>query len=393
MRGALLLAMALLGSAAAAHPQQTSAVIIDIHGDVLALQVLVPVQPDDAGEDADDVAGLVAAIAVSAPDGRPFVITAGEARTVVVDGVVHHAVNLVATPPLGAHTRAFTLTDAAIDRLRLYVELRHDFAAGRLDDAELIGVLSETHRVLVVDRGTGSWSAGFGAVFELGMDHIAEGTDHLLFLLVLLLPSTLIARGGRWREVAAVDVAVKRIAAVVTAFTVGHSITLALAATQLVQPSTRVVESIVALSIFVSALQALRPLGAGREVVVAAGFGLVHGLAFATTLTELGVHGGALAVSVLAFNLGIEVMQLAIVVITMPWLLLLSRTPAYPPLRIGVAVVAAIAAAAWGVERVFDVHTPVSDMVEAAALRAPWGLLVLAVGALLAFAARRRRQP
>ena len=94
------------------------------------------------------------------------------------------------------------------------------------------------------------------------------------------------------------------------------------------------VEILIAFSIFVSAIHALRPRFAGREPVIAAAFGLVHGLAFATVLAEFGLGPWRVALCIFGFNLGIELMQLAVVASIVPWLLLLSRTPVYTPLRI-----------------------------------------------------------
>src|SRR5580704_10928153 len=132
-------------------------------------------------------------------------------------------------------------------------------------------------------------AVGFASVFRLGMRHIAEGTDHLLFLLALLLPAPLMVVGSRWVGFAGVRRSLLRILKIVTAFTVGHSITLALAALGLVRVPSRPIEVLIAVSIFVSAAHALRPLFPGREAAIAAFFGLIHGLAFATTLAELGL--------------------------------------------------------------------------------------------------------
>src|SRR5271165_3502823 len=126
--------------------------------------------------------------------------------------------------------------------------------------------------------------AGFVNLFRLGMRHIAEGTDHLLFLLVLLLPAPLIVVGSRWAGFAGMSNSVLRILKIVTAFTIGHSITLALAAFGIVRVPSRPIEVLIAVSILVSAIHALRPIFPGKEAGIAAYFGLIHGLAFAATL-------------------------------------------------------------------------------------------------------------
>jgi hypothetical protein len=199
-------------------------------------------------------------------------------------------------------------------------------------------------------------SVGFASIFRLGMRHIAEGTDHLLFLLTLLLPAPLIVAGCRWAGFAGVRHSLLQIVAVVTAFTLGHSITLALAGLGVVRVPSRPIEVLIALSIVISAAHALRPLFPGREAGIAAFFGLIHGLAFATTLGGLGLGRWERVGSILAFNLGIETVQLVVVAATMPCLILLSRTRAYSPLRIGAALFAAVAAAGWIAERLLGIH-------------------------------------
>ncbi len=207
--------------------------------------------------------------------------------------------------------------------------------------------------------GTASSSArsvGFASIFRLGMRHIAEGSDHLLFLLALLLPAPLIALRSRWAGLDGVRPSLLRILKVVTAFTLGHSLTLALAALGVVRVPARPVEVLIAVSVFVSAVHALRPLFPGREARLAAFFGLIHGLAFATTLADLGLVRWQRVWSILAFNLGIETMQLIAVAAVMPALLLLSRTPTYSFLRIGGALFAGFTSLAWITERWLNLH-------------------------------------
>jgi len=215
-------------------------------------------------------------------------------------------------------------------------------------------------------------SLGVPSLFHLGVRHIAEGTDHLLFLLVLLLPAPLLATGRRWESTASVRDSLLRIVRIVTAFTVGHSITLALAAFGVVHLPGRPIEVLIAVSILVSAVHALRPIFPGREAGIAAFFGLTHGLAFASTLNQLGLGWAQRLAGVLAFNLGIEAMQMAVVAATLPSLLLLSRTRAYPVLRIAGALFAAAASAGWIVERTLGLQSAVDAVVGQLAQRAGW---------------------
>jgi hypothetical protein len=225
-------------------------------------------------------------------------------------------------------------------------------------------------------------AVGFASIFRLGVRHIAEGTDHLLFLLALLLPAPLMIFGSRWAGFAGVRHSLLRILKVVTAFTVGHSITLALAALGLVRVPSRPIEVLIAVSILVSAIHALRPLFPGREAAIAAFFGLIHGLAFATTLSELGLGRWERVASILGFNLGIETMQLIVVAMTMPSLVLLSCTRSYSALRIGGALFAGFASLGWIAERLLGVHNSVDVVVDAVAHHGVWiagGLFLMSV--------------
>jgi len=205
---------------------------------------------------------------------------------------------------------------------------------------------------LSVTLEKGSAWKGFASMLHLGMQHIKEGTDHLLFLIVLLLPAMLIAQNKKWGSFGGLKYSLKNLIKIVTAFTVGHSITLLLCASGWLNIPSQPVEVLIAGSILVSAVHAVRPLFAGKEVFIAAGFGLIHGMAFASVLAGLYLNVGTLALSILGFNLGIERMQLFIIFIIAPWLILLSKTNYYAFFRIPAAVLAAIAATGWIIERI-----------------------------------------
>jgi hypothetical protein len=241
-----------------------------------------------------------------------------------------------------------------------------------------------------------AWLSGiqFASLFRLGMRHIAEGTDHLLFLLVLLLPAPLLVSNLRWGGPSSSRQSLFRILGIVTAFTVGHSITLTLAAFNAVNVPSRPVEALIALSILVSSIHAYRPLFPGKEASIAAFFGLIHGLAFAATLSRLGLARWDRVAGILAFNLGIETMQMLVVAAILPSLMLMSRTRAYTILRIGGAVFAGFASAGWMVERLFDVATPVDTIVNAFArhsLLIAVNLLVVSLASRLLLASRARQ--
>jgi hypothetical protein len=177
--------------------------------------------------------------------------------------------------------------------------------------------------------GQSSRLAQFGQYLVEGIWHIWIGFDHILFLLALLLPAVLVHENGGWRGVARFRDALHEVLWVVTAFTVAHSITLSLAALGLIQLPSRLVESAIAASVVLAAANNLKPLVEGRRWLVAFVFGLIHGFGFASVLAELGLPQQALVLSLLGFNLGVEVGQLAIVAVFLPLAYALRNTGFY----------------------------------------------------------------
>lgn len=158
----------------------------------------------------------------------------------------------------------------------------------------------------------------FTEYLQAGVWHIWSGIDHLLFLLSLLLPAVLLRCGGHWEPVPRARPALISILKVVTAFTLAHSITLSLAALDVVRLPSRLTESVIAASIIVAALNNVFPLVTESRARIAFAFGLLHGFGFASVLADMGLPHGARLVSLLAFNLGIEAGQLAVVLAVMP---------------------------------------------------------------------------
>lgn len=189
-----------------------------------------------------------------------------------------------------------------------------------------------------------------------GMWHIWIGLDHVLFLLALLLPAVLRRCDGRWQPSGSFREALIEVLKVVSAFTLAHSATLTLAALELVALPSRMVEATIAASVVLAALNNIRPILQRRLWVVAFGFGLIHGLGFAGALAELGLPAHALLPSLLAFNVGVELGQLAIVGLFLPLAFLVRGTALYSSvvLRGGSVAVAAVAGL-WLVERAFGV--------------------------------------
>lgn len=187
-----------------------------------------------------------------------------------------------------------------------------------------------------------------------GMHHIWIGYDHMLFLISLLLPAVLVRSDRRWRPVASLRSALFGVLAVVTAFTVSHSITLSLAALDVVALPSRLVESAIALSVLLASLNNILPVVTRRGWLLAFAFGLVHGFGFASVLGDLGLPRGALALALAGFNAGVEIGQLAVVLAVVPVIYALRAARFYRP---GVLVAGssaiALVAGVWFIGRAF----------------------------------------
>ena len=291
------------------------------------------------------------------------------------------------TPPAGTSPQTLVLDyDVIVREIATHsavVSLDSDWYRGVQPQApHIIGALRADVRTLRIDRAKGGMFTGLGDVFTLGMRHIAEGTDHLLFLLALLLPAPLLAAGRHWGGYGGARHTVRSLLKIVTAFTVGHSLTLILGAFGGWTVPQKPVEALIACSILFSAVHAWRPVFRGREPWIAAGFGLIHGLSFATVISAVGVDVWQKAAAILSFNLGIEAMQLIVVCLVVPWLILLARAGRYRTFRLCGAGLAAVASMAWMLERVTGKPNFVSTAVAGLLDHAIWGILALAIAAI-----------
>ena len=192
----------------------------------------------------------------------------------------------------------------------------------------------------------------FVQFFASGVEHIWTGYDHILFLISLLLPAALSRRGRSWKPRESFRAAASDVFRIVTAFTLAHSITLALATLQIVALPSRLTESAIAFSVVLAALNNVFPIIGGRRWAVAGAFGLVHGFGFASVLIDLGLPEAALALALAAFNLGVEAGQIAIVLVFLPVAWRLRHTPLYRRVVMtGGSLFIAMLAAMWLVER------------------------------------------
>jgi hypothetical protein len=402
---AMLAALAFVAGPAAAHLTPNSEVSIDFGRSEAVADIVIP-QGEYAFATGNAVGNSPAALAtarafllrhigITSPDGRPFVMQFQQVEFALIAGPpdLHAIVRLL--PPPGRDARRMHIDwTAVIDTVPNHFVLfvaRSDFSAGKLNEnSQVLGALQGDRHVLALDRGAPNRWRGLRASILLGMRHIAEGHDHLLFLIALLLPAPLLAVGGAWAVRRAPRAAVWQLAKIVSAFTVGHSLTLIGAAFLGWQLPARPVEIGIALSILISAIHAWRPLFPGREPLIAAGFGLVHGLAFATVVSRFGLGVGEKAAAILGFNLGIEIVQLLGVIAVMPALLMLAQTRAYPAFRSIGAVFAGFAAIAWIVERATGVPNAVADAIDSGLGQAPWLVAALTLFAAIMFLRHRR---
>jgi len=217
-------------------------------------------------------------------------------------------------------------------------------------------IFSASNPTLRFDLAEPSRWRQFGDYVAHGVWHIWAGFDHLLFLLSLLLPAVLVRAHGTWEPAERFGQAFWEVFKVVTAFTLAHSVTLSLAALGVVALPSRWVESAIAASVVLAALNNLVPVAIERRWTIAFAFGLIHGFGFASVLIDLGLPKDSLLLALVAFNLGVEIGQLAVVGAFLPLAWALRRRWAY---RRGLLVLGSLAiiaiASIWLVERALDV--------------------------------------
>lgn len=270
--------------------------------------------------------------------------------------------------PLGARvpitlTPFFELAEATRRNL---VVIQHNWRTGTFNnDANVSLILSPQEPTQVLDLSDSSVWRGFLALVRLGVWHIWIGLDHILFLIALILPSVLRREGGRWRPAESFGRAFLKIVTIVSCFTIAHTITLSLAALGVVDLPSRLVESVIALSITIAALHNLWPVAKVNEAAIAFVFGLFHGFGFASVLGSLGLGTDHLVLSLLGFNLGVEIGQVAIIAAVFPLLFLTRRLRIYNwALRAGSVGLMAIGLL-WVTERAIGFNVPLTSIAKA----------------------------
>jgi hypothetical protein len=291
-----------------------------------------------------------------------------------------------------------------IDGRTALLLIGNDWEGGVIDNAEdvLIG-FDGGSRSRAFDLGDTSRWTNFWASVKIGLDHIRTGPDHIAFVFVLLLPSVLVfvaadrtaGTSPSWAPGGSFGQGLWRVLKIATMFTLAHSITFTLAGLELLPlPPSKLIESVIALSIAAAAIHNLRPLMPNREWMLAFAFGLFHGLGFASLVSTLDVSRTTQLVSLFGRNVGIELGQAIVILMAFPALHLLRRTRLYRPGFIVASLALALVALGWTIERIFEVDLGIAGVVDRV-VAFPRSLavaaLVTALAALL-FLSERRRQ-
>jgi hydrogenase/urease accessory protein HupE len=271
-------------------------------------------------------------VRLSAEGGAALPLIMGKISPATGDDALKLAFTASGPPPAALAVQANLFPDDPLHRT--FVNIYED---GDLKQQFLFAGDSAP-KVHFAGTAAGVWAV-LGTFVPSGIEHVLLGPDHVLFIVGLIL------LGGT----------IRRLAVIVTAFTIGHSVTLALAALSIVTPPAWLIEPAIALSIVVVGADNLMK-GKGRDLraVYAALFGLIHGFGFAFVLREFGLPQASLAWSLLGFNLGVELGQLAIVI---PLALVLAAVRKRAPvvanrIVIGGSLAVIAAGVYWFVDRV-----------------------------------------
>lgn len=255
---------------------------------------------------------------------------------------------------------------------RAYLVTEYNWRDGVINDEKNITLdFSPNKTQDTMDLTKSSIWNGFYAMVKQGVWHIWIGLDHILFLLALILPSVVRRRKNKlnvnsiygWEPVKTFKSAFIYIVKVVTFFTIAHTITLSLASLEIVSLPSRLVESIIAFSIGLAAYHNIKPIFKMKDWVIAFIFGLFHGFGFASVLSDLGLTNEFLTLSLLGFNVGVEIGQLAIIAVIFPVLFLLRKLKLYPKLLVYLSVVLIVISLYWFIERVFDINLVIDDYI------------------------------
>ncbi len=203
-------------------------------------------------------------------------------------------------------------------------------------------VFSHSNRSQQLDLSSYSTFSAFLGIVKLGIKHFLLGIDHILFLIALILPAAMVRKEGYWQPVDTFRSAIFYVIKIVTLFTIAHTLTLGLASFSIIDLPSRLVESIIALSIAVAALNIIYPIFKRKIGWLVFIFGLFHGFGFASVLSHLGVLGEHMALSLFAFNLGLEIGQIAVILLIFPILYMIHKEAFFPRIVLRYGAVALI---------------------------------------------------
>ncbi|MBT8183735.1 MAG: HupE/UreJ family protein, partial [Eudoraea sp.] len=257
--------------------------------------------------------------------------------------------------------------------------IEYNWKAGLINNEKIIALeFTQSYKTKTLDLTDTSLWKGFVEMVRQGIWHIWIGLDHILFILALILPSVVRRRketqrpeqGNKiaaffrlssWEPVKKFRPAFWYILKVITFFTIAHTITLSLASLNLISLPSRLVESIIALSIGLAAYHNIRPIFKGRDWVIAFVFGLFHGFGFATVLSELGFNNEFLTLSLLGFNIGVEIGQVVIIALIFPILFIIRNMKLYPVFLTVLSVLLIFISLYWFIERTLDINLLFDD--------------------------------
>ena len=241
--------------------------------------------------------------------------------------------------------------------------IAEDWKSGTFNNERQVAMtFAPAERQQRLDLSSSTVWSGFVGLLELGIHHIWVGIDHVLFLLALLLPAVLVRGPAGWEPVSGARAALWNVTKVVTMLTLAHSLTLAGAALGWVHLPSRLVESVIALSIAIAAADLVWPIFGRRILWVVFAFGLFHGFGFASVLGAMQIPSQYLALTLFGFNLGVELGQLAIVCAAFPLLYLIRSSLLYRRYLLVVGAAGLISISMyWFTERAFDIDLPAGE--------------------------------
>lgn len=248
------------------------------------------------------------------------------------------------------------------------LKVNKDFLNGiNPENPEILGVFNRNSNQYVdpinVKIGEGNKWIAFKKMVSLGMHHIQTGIDHLLFVILLVLIAPLLIHHHNWGNFGGWKYFAKRILKIVTAFTIGHSLTLLIFTTNNLNSFSKPIEISIALTIIVTGVHAIRPIFYGKELLLTFIFGLIHGSAFGITLNEWELTQSQKLLSLLGFNVGIELMQIIIILVCLP-IVFWSKFYSFKFVRWLIAAATIFISIFWVLERVSNSPNAVTQFME-----------------------------